>query len=710
MTHAKGDLADAPKELGELESVAAVLRSVLGGAGAGIALAAEGRVWVGVNADNPQVAGKIEAALVLKPEAPEEAAADGSLLVSDMQLTDEGASVRIAVDGDAEDAGNSLERALPSIGALVRQVVGKVQEIGALQRTVSVMTRFETMSRTGRWQLDLDSRALTWSDEVYRIFDLKPGDPISLERALSFYPKEAQANLRGKFEEAMQTGAGFTLAMPAETASGTRKFVRVMAEPEQVDGGTASLFGVIQDVTEEKEAERRLWWTANHDPLTGLPNRMLFQDRLSRAIEHAKRFDEEIGLVIFDVDNFKMVNDVYGHEAGDLLLKHISDVLLDTIRATDSIARLGGDEFAVILGDLRGEGDVYPPLERLSQATDFKFDYRGTVIPVRMSMGVALFPTHGESGEDLYRNADIALFRTKNNHDRRMTLYESRFGYELQARDELLRDVRQALEADLIVPFYQPLFDLETGAIVGAEVLARWRRAEGTLEAASFIAAINDYETAPLVGAGILRQAAADMAAYKAEFSDSVPFSLNVSRSQVRNPEFVALVAASLNDDEIGFSDFILEISEDAVVERDHFQVADSLADLAEKGLGFAFDDFGNSFSSLIHINSYSVRQVKIDRKLVDDINIDSQKLAIVDGILRICSSLGIDVVAECVEREDQVRALRQLGVRHAQGNFLARPMTFSDFIDLNRSGLRSGYEVSPHLLSHTGKPANPSC
>tara|TARA_R110002020_G_scaffold134518_5_gene300136 strand:- start:2939 stop:5041 length:2103 start_codon:yes stop_codon:yes gene_type:complete len=678
---------------------------------AGVAVVVDERIWKGVAALDDSGTGRVgaavEAALAVSNDAsastteirsypvPDAPAARLAMTVATRPgaLGDDIAHVTIAVLSDDDRVAPRLEATFFDVANVALQIVDHALDAAAVRRIGVALSRIESMSKTGQWHLDVKTEVLSWSDEVYRIHGLSPDVSPSVEEALDHYPEDARSTVRRHLEEAIATGSGFTFTLPIETVSGARKFVRVIGEVEKTNDGEAiGVFGVLQDVTEEKESERRLWWTANHDPLTGLPNRMLFQDRLSRAIQHAKRFDEEIGLVILDVDNFKMVNDVYGHEAGDRLLTQISEILIDTTRATDSIARLGGDEFAVILGDLKTTEDLQPPLDRLTKSTEFTFEYRGTMIPVRMSMGIALFPAHGETGEDLYRNADIALFRTKNNRQKRLTLYEKRFGHELQARDELLRQVRSALSSGMIIPYYQPQYDLQTGAMVGAEVLARWIRDEHVVEAMVFLAAIDDYETAPMIGAQITRQVVENMATYKAAFPDAVPFSMNISRSQIRNNEFLALLTRLLNTEEVTYRDFIIEIAEDAVTDRDYGNVGERLRHLADRGLSFAFDDFGAGFSSLIHIDSYSVRQVKIDRQLVRDIHFDPHKLAIVDGILRICSSLNIDVMAECVEMEEQAVALRNLGIRHAQGNYFGRPMSFDDFLALNERVRRGAY------------------
>ncbi|MEW5420567.1 putative bifunctional diguanylate cyclase/phosphodiesterase [Amorphus sp. 3PC139-8] len=743
------------KELREVEvspeigSLASLVRRLLDARGAGILILVDNRIWLGIDADDRKRVEALRRALarssaacsgddgaakalenlgqegeadrengtadddLVNPDAPADETdpelAAPACLVRKLARAGNTPAVGVAVIGDDDQDRNGLsariEPLMASIGEVALQLIDGAREAAELGRSDAMMSRIETMSKTGRWHLDIKTRGLEFSDEVFRIFGLPPGPSLSLDEALELFGDEARENLRRNFEETLTTGRGFVIGLATTTAIGEQKHVRIMAEVERLGGTAVGLFGIIQDVTEEKEAERRLWWTANHDPLTGLPNRMLFHDRLARAIEHAKRFDEEIGLVILDIDNFKMVNDVYGHEAGDRLLAQISDVLLDTIRATDSIARLGGDEFAIVLGDLHRTGDIHPPLERLKSATEFAFDYRGAHMPVRMSMGVALFPEHGDTGDDLYRNADIALFRTKNQREKRLTIYEPRFGRELQARDDLLRQVRVAVEAGAIVPFYQPQFDLETGAIVGAEALARWVRSEGILEAMAFHAAIDDYETAPLIGQEITRRAAADMAAYKAEFFDAVPFSLNVSRSQIRNPDFVEKLAEALDNQIVGYHDFIVELSEDTMVDRDHAQMGERLRDLLNRGLNFSFDDFGTGFSSLVQINAYAIRQVKVDRQLIQDIHVDPHKLAIIDGIMRICSSLSIDVVAECVELEEQAQALRDLGIRHAQGNFLGRPMPFRDFLALNRTVPRSSFRSTVSVTPEAAPP-----
>ncbi|WP_018700225.1 putative bifunctional diguanylate cyclase/phosphodiesterase [Amorphus coralli] len=677
------------------DTVAALVRHIFDAAGAGVAVSLDGRVWRGVAAYDEHCADQVERAFVSGPGSdtgslvslsPDADSAGRATYVASRDDDFGGSAAIVTVIVVSEDTGlaGRIAALFDDISGIARQIVEFARETAQARRTDMLMSRIETMSKAGRWHLDLGTQSLSWSEEVFRIHGMKPVPTMSLDQALKPFAEETRTLVRKQFDDAVRYGSGFTFTYPILTDAGERKVVRVMGEVERDNGLTVGLFGVLQDVTEQKEAERRLWWTANHDPLTGLPNRMLFQDRLSRALEHAKRFDEEIALVILDVDNFKMVNDVYGHEAGDRLLKEISDILLDTIRTTDSIARLGGDEFALILGDLKTSGDMQPPLDRLKRATEFGFEYRGTRIPVRMSLGVALYPGHGQGGDELYRNADLALFRTKTNPERRLTVYESRFGRELQARDDLMRQIRAALSIGTIVPFYQPQFDLQTGAMVGAEVLARWIRDEQVVEAGSFLPAIDDYEVAPIIGAQIAHQVVAHMASYKAAFADAVPFSMNVSRSQIRNPEFLKLLTCLLDKDQVSYNDFILEISENTVTGRDNSHVGDRLRDLAERGLSFSFDDFGAGFSSLIHIESYSVRQVKIDRQLTQDVHFDSHKLAIVDGILRICSSLNIDVLAECVELEEQVAALKKLGIRHAQGNFLGRPMSFDEFMALN--------------------------
>ncbi|WP_453960879.1 putative bifunctional diguanylate cyclase/phosphodiesterase [Amorphus suaedae] len=678
--------------------MATLVRHMFGAVGAGVAVSIDERVWKGAVASDDATSHRVEAALAdsvqtagtsdLRSYATQDAPAGGevtTVAVRPGAIGDDIARVTIVVLGE-ESVAPKLDSAFGDIASMALQIVDSALDAAAVRRLHAVLSRVEKMSKTGQWHLDLKTRMHSWSDEVFRIHDLPPGEAPTFDEACGYYPEDTRQSIRKHFEDAIATGAAFTFTSPIDTASGARKFVRVIGEVERDGDAMIGLFGVLQDVTEEKEAERRLWWTANHDPLTGLPNRMLFQDRLARAIQHANRFDEEIGLVILDVDNFKMVNDVYGHEAGDRLLTQISEILIETTRATDSIARLGGDEFAVILGDLKTTDDLQPPLDRLTKSTEFTFDYRGTLIPVRMSMGIALYPEHGETSEDLYRNADIALFRTKHSRQRRLTVYEKRFGHELQARDELLRQVRAALATGMIIPYYQPQFDLETGAMVGAEVLARWVRNETIVEAMVFLAAIDDYETAPMIGAQITRQVVDNMATYKMAFADAVPFSMNISRSQIRNHEFLTLLTQLLNTDLVSYRDFIIEMSEDAVTDRDQGHVGERLRELADRGLSFAFDDFGAGFSSLIQIDSYSVRQVKIDRLLVQDIHFDPHKLAIVDGILRICSSLNIDVIAECVELEEQAAALRKLGIRHAQGNFFGRPMAFDAFLALNES------------------------
>lgn len=368
----------AGRERADTATVAALIRHMFDATAAGVAVTVDQRVWKGVaaldDAGTDRVGAAVEAALAVSDDAADSsdirtfpltdaAAAAMTMTVASRPgaLGDDIARVTIAVLSDDDRVASRLEATFDDVADVALQIVDHALDMAAVRRIGMALSRIESMSKTGQWHLDVRTDVLSWSDEVYRIHGLSPAVSPSVEEALGHYPEDARNTVRQYLEKAIATGSGFTFTLPIETAGGAHKFVRVIGEVETNDGEAIGVFGVLQDVTEEKESERRLWWTANHDPLTGLPNRMLFQDRLSRAIQHAKRFDEEIGLVILDVDNFKMVNDVYGHEAGDRLLTQISEILLDTTRATDSIARLGGDEFAVILGDLKVAEDLQPP-------------------------------------------------------------------------------------------------------------------------------------------------------------------------------------------------------------------------------------------------------------------------------------------------------------------------------------------------------------
>ncbi|XWN32261.1 MAG: diguanylate cyclase [Devosia sp.] len=578
------------------------------------------------------------------------------------------------------------------VAGAVFDALGDVTDVrrvrSSLRRAKSVLRNVETMTGIGIWQVDLERNKLIWSAEVYRIHGIDTASRTpNIEEAIDFYPEEVQGLVRSHIAQAVDEQSGFSFTLPFRRADGEMRTVRCMGNVSS-DRDGHHMYGIIQDVTDEKEAELRLWWTANHDSLTGLANRMLLQDRLTTALESARRHNQSVGLILVDVDHFKTINDVYGHEAGDELLKCIADRLKQSTRQGDSLARLGGDEFAIVVNNLTCAGDIERPLERLMEAAEIDFEYRDTAIPVHLSLGAAVFPRDALDESELYRNADLALFQTKRETHVRGTVYDPVHGVEQDDRHQLMQQIRGALEAKQIVPYYLPVFDLETGAVVSVEVLARWQHSEGVAEAGVFQAAFDDYALAPLIGIAVVDQLLEDWNRLRAATGTRLPVALNTSIIQLQNLGFVEHLDKVLTSEGMRASDMMLEMGKNPLAHLGR-HVLPAFQSLLKRGLTVGFDSLSEGLATLATETELDVRLIKVDSGFLAGGSHMDRKSAVTAGVVQTCKTLNVDLVAGAVEHSEQVEVLAKLGLRLGQGYLFTEPMSFADFLDRMRSDRR---------------------
>jgi diguanylate cyclase (GGDEF)-like protein len=423
------------------------------------------------------------------------------------------------------------------------------------------------------------------------------------------------------------------------------------------------------------EAERDVRRLAHHDPLTGLPNRLLFQDRLGQALAHARRERVGAAVMILDLDDFKGVNDTLGHAAGDRLLHLLAGRLGGAIRATDTLARLGGDEFAVVQPALREPEDAMTLARKLIGTLDAPFALTEHEAHVTASIGIALFPGDGADAGELLKNADLALYRAKREGRGQHRFFEPAMDAELRARRRLERELRRALERDELALVYQPQLDLPTGRITGVEALVRWTHLEcgRVVLPDEFIPAAEASGLIQPLGAWVLREACRQAAAWRAE-GLALTIAVNVSPAQLRHPDALEAVNEALRVSGLDPGLLELEITEGVLMETFGQGVPNLLGELAAQGVRLAIDDFGTGYSSLAYLKRLPVQRIKIDRSFVRDIGSDPEDEAVVQAIVSLGHTLGKEVVAEGVESEAQLAFLRRLGCDAVQGFLLARP------------------------------------
>ena len=429
-----------------------------------------------------------------------------------------------------------------------------------------------------------------------------------------------------------------------------------------------------ETAAQQRQAEVHIQRLAHYDALTGLPNRVLLDDRCRTAMAIAHRAGHGVALMFLDLDHFKNINDSLGHRVGDDVLVELARRLRQSVREQDTVSRLGGDEFVLLLPDTDAQGAAHVATKILHTALE-PFLIEGHELTVTPSIGIALYPQDGDSLETLSRSADAAMYLAKE---------EGRNGFRfftttIQARSErtllLGNALRRALQRQQLTLVYQPQMDLATGALIGAEALVRWNHPElGTISPAEFIPVAESNGLILDIGAWVLREAAQQAARWHAMGWHDWRVGVNVSAVQFRHGNLPELVAEVLHQAQLPPTQLELELTEGVALHNAQ-QVSATMAQLAQLGVHLAMDDFGTGYSSLSYLKRYQLGKLKIDQSFVRDIAIDADDRAIVQAIIGMAHSLGLQTIAEGVETQEQIDFLRAQGCAQIQGYWLSKPL-----------------------------------
>ncbi len=470
-------------------------------------------------------------------------------------------------------------------------------------------------------------------------------------------------------------------------ADGEWRHLEVIAENRMADPAVAGVVLSMRDITERKVLEEELRHQAFHDALTGLANRALFEDRLAHALAGARRHGRPVAVLFLDLDDFKTINDSLGHSTGDELLRAVAIRLAGVVRVTDTAARLGGDEFAVLLEIMEEDIDADTVADRMLDALRAPFDIAGRELRISASVGLA--QSDGSVGVDeLLRNADTAMYAAKEAGKGTAQAFEAGMHERVLDRLELTGELQRALEAQEFELDYQPIVELESGRITGAEALVRWAHpTRGRLAPGHFIALAETTGLIVPLGRWILDTACEQAAQWQREFPDRrLDINVNVSTRQLHDPTFPQTVASALRDSGIEPDLLVLEITESLLPDASA-EIIDQLGQLKALGVRVAVDDFGTGYSALSRLQAYPVDILKIDRSFIDGIEHDPGKGQLVRGIVNLGASLQLQVVAEGIEEREQADQLRAMRSPLGQGFLFSRPLDAGRMGELLREG-----------------------
>lgn len=538
-----------------------------------------------------------------------------------------------------------------------------------------VLSQASTMARIGAWERDLATGDYRWSEGMYRLHEVAEDFVINEETVFSFYPPSERRRVKGIIARARKTSTSYQLDAQIVTARGNRRWVRLTSELETAGGGMpARRFGVMRDITEEKEAADRIACMAERDALTGLYNRAFLQARIDALGESAP--GRRHAFLLLDLDGFKDINDTHGHAAGDECLRRVSRRIARVAGRGALVARIGGDEFAVLAEDLPGR-DARTLARQVREAIQVPLRWQGQAFQLSASIGIAYWPGTGPVRSDaLFADADLALYDAKGAGKNCDAIYRVELKAEATQRFAIVRDISRALKRGNLELYYQPKVRLADGAHRGFEALLRWVREDGSVVAAgAFEPALKDPGLSAEIGHFVLRSGLEQAAEWQRQGVAFGSIAINLGASQFRHRNLARTILERIANLGLTPEKIEVEVTEDVFLSRAAGHAPEICRELKQGGVTIAFDDFGTGFASLTHLREFPVDVLKIDRSFISRLGADASTTSIVHAVVDLARNLDLQTVAEGVETESQAQFLRAVGCEWAQGYLYARPM-----------------------------------
>ncbi len=526
---------------------------------------------------------------------------------------------------------------------------------------------------------DSQFRVVSVNRAFTRITGYEPGEIIG-RKPLFMDVVERDANLYSRMWKSIAANGYWESEIWNQRKDGKEFAERVsLCATRDESGHVVEYSAVVSDITQKKRDEEKLRYQANYDELTGIPNRALFLDRVKMAVSSAGREKSKLALFVIDLDGFKLVNDTFGHEVGDQLLQEAARRLTSCVRTGDTVARIGGDEFSILMIGIEQPRNAPILAERILESLAKPFLLKDQESYISGSIGIAVYPDDGETVGDLFRNADAAMYRAKEQGKANYQFYTAELNTEVHERLQLKTGLKRAQVRGEFELHYQPKLNLETGRVTGAEALMRWTSQElGPVSPARFIPVLEETGMIVEVGEWALREACRQYVSWSELGIPSVPVAVNLSPRQLRERNFAAVLESILSESGMPSDGIEVEITESMLM-SDVPNGIDTLNAIHEMGVHISMDDFGTGYSSLSYLKRFPIDAIKIDKSFVLDIATDQDDREIVSTIISMGHALNRRIIAEGVETKDQYDALMTYKCDEIQGFYFSRPLPPAD-------------------------------
>ena len=578
----------------------------------------------------------------------------------------------------------------PILNHRVRYLLRAREAFRALRRSEARLTQAQSIAHLGNWDWNIVDNKLDWSDEIYSIFGLEPqAFGRTFEAFLRLVHPEDLTDVENAIDKALHENKPYSIdhriILPDKTERTVHEQAQVIFDET---GKPVRMHGIVQDITEHKNAEEKIRFLAYYDVLTGLPNRRLFKEYSIQAIRMAQRNGTKVAIIFLDLDHFKRINDTLGHNAGDKLLQKVSENMMVVLRTSDIVARansesqpeaalsrLGGDEFTILLSGLTEMKHAVVVAKRIMKCLDLPVKVAGQELYVTGSIGIAVYPDDGEDINTLLKNADTAMYHAKNAGRNNFQFYAKYMNERTLSRLNMEAKLKKALERNEFILYYQPQVESATSTIVGVEALIRWEHPEmGLVSPNEFIPIAEETRLIIPIGEWVLRTACAQMAVWHKAGFNKIRVGVNLSSLQFRQGNIVKTIKNILATTGLDPQYLELELTESMVMQNVEETIA-TLWQLKEMGLKLSIDDFGTGYSSMSYLKRFPLDTLKIDRSFIKDIMTDSSDAAITKATIGLAQGLELTTIAEGIETKEQLTFLRKQGCDQIQGYFISRPV-----------------------------------